>query len=745
MGITKYLILTVAVIGFTMAACSPTLEEEKMMDDGYITVTPTTHIVGLEGGEIEISIKSNAVWEIRKTFYSWIIPSAVSGEGDASVTIKCEASGTGSERTGNLIINAKGVKQSVTVKIVQKKVDKPAEPDKPQEPEQPSEPEGPTIPDSQIPADYSRLTAENHPRLFFKEEDFSAIKSGSAGSPVFKTFHNQLISAADSYIGAEALERTADDQKRILSISRKAMRRLTSCAYAYKTTGDSKYLSQAETDLKAVCNFSDWNHSKHFLDVAEMAAGVGIAYDWLYNELSAENRKLVTDKLTAFAFSPAINGFGGKDFYKAMGNWNQVCNGGLITAALAAYESCPLAGNVISKGIETNKTAMEEIYFPDGTYPEGYGYWGYGTGYEALLLGALETTIGTNTGLSEVTGFDKTGKYMLFMEGCLKMCFNYSDTERGVTPAMAQWYLAYKFRDLSNLYLEKNRLSSYREANESQLLCMVAYYAYKLNLSSLNDIEAPTQKVYYGGGETPVAMVHTEWTMDSSDKYLGIKGGCARTGHGHLDAGSFVYEAYGVRWAEDMRRRSYAVLEGEGIDLWNMNDGSTRWDEARFNNKHHNTLTINGKYHKVDGFAAITEIMDYAAKKGCVVDITEALGGEVASAVRTIYIEGEDLVITDNIQARQDSEADVVWTWSGRPKPSISGNNIILTSRSVNIYMKKTASEGCNPQWWCASDNNTDIDGNYVNIDKHYECGYRMTVTKGKTVTVTVRVSKNPA
>ena len=81
--------------------------------------------------------------------------------------------------------------------------------------------------------------------------------------------------------------------------------------------------------------------------------------------------------------------------------------------------------------------------------------------------------------------------------------------------------------------------------------------------------------------ETPVVMVHTDWTYTDTDKYLGIKGGKAGSSHGHMDAGSFVYDAYGVRWSMDFGLQSYTTLEsvlaGLGGNLWDMGQNSMRW------------------------------------------------------------------------------------------------------------------------------------------------------------------------
>ncbi len=599
------------------------------------------------------------------------------------------------------------------------------------------EPSNPVIPPPVVTPDpdWSRLTSSAHPRIIYTDADFEAIRKGISGNPVLAEIHNGIIAIATSSLTAADLERKLSG-KRLLDVSRNAEERILSCAYAYKTTSDRRFLEKAEHDIVTVCNFSDWNARKHFLDVGEMAAGVALGYDWLYNELSDETKSLVCRKLNEFAFSPALGKVWNLDFYSAVNNWNQVCNGGLVCAALAVYEKDQqVAREIVDKAMQSNVAAMETMYSPDGNYPEGYSYWNYGTLYEALMLTAMETATGSDTGLSNIGGFSHTGKYMLYMESPLGQCFNYSDCAPSAVACLAQWYFAHKFNDLSLLYLEKDKICSYRSSSESRLLPLVAYYAYKMNIESLDDITAPEESFFVGEGLTPVVLVHDSWTMDTSDKFLGIKGGKGNTSHAHLDAGSFVYDAFGVRWSADLGLQSYGTLEPY-INLWNMNDGSERWTAFRYNNYNHSTLTVNNTYHRVAGEAKIEGIINDNGKKGAIVDMTGPLSNEAAKVRRTVWMEGDNLYVTDEITARQDKDADVRWTMVTRARPVIEYGAITLSSANRTLYLKTSSSTRHRPvlkTWSTVSSNSWD----QANTG-YYECGYELTVSKGMEASVTV-------
>lgn len=591
--------------------------------------------------------------------------------------------------------------------------------------------------------DWSLLTGDNHPRIIFTQADFDAIKVNAESNPLLKKIHEVIITTANGKLNKADLVKELDG-KRMLNVSREASLRILSCAYAYKTTGDSRYLEKAEKDIATVCgggNFDNWNAANHFLDVGEMAAAVAMGYDWLYNDLKTETKDAVKKSLNDFAFAPAINQEWNLNFYDATNNWNQVCNGGLVCAALAIYEdNQDVAKGIIEKAIESNVPAMEVMYSPDGNYPEGYSYWNYGTVYEALMLTALETAAGNDANLSKTEGFSKTGKYMLHMEGPTKACYNYSDCAPSTVVCLAQWYFAWKFNDTSVLYHEKDRLNSYSSASEARLMPLVAYYAYKMNLASLDAIQAPDEYIFKGAGSTPVVLIHDNWAMDNTDKLLAIKGGKANTSHGHMDAGSFVYDAFGVRWSADLGLQSYGTLEPY-IDLWNMNDGSERWTAFRYNNFNHSTITVNDKYHKVAGAAEIKGLINVDGKKGAVVDMTAPVKDEAASVVRTIYMQGDDLVVTDDIAARTDKAAKIRWTMVTKavPNPDFMGMIELKSASGKYLYMKKSSSTGHNPTWktWSTQSENFWDASN----SGYYECGYELTVAAGTTASVTITLT----
>ncbi|MBQ9653755.1 MAG: glycoside hydrolase family 88 protein [Bacteroidales bacterium] len=579
---------------------------------------------------------------------------------------------------------------------------------------------------------YDNLTSGNHPRLFMDDETFDGIKSQVAAGTnrYLKLVHDGVMPLADWAVatGEELSYKLDPSGRRILQVSQDALARIFSCAYAWRFTGEDRYLERAVKDLDAVCSFPDWNARRHFLDTGEMCAAVGIGYDWLYNDLSDTLRTAALSAIEHYAFDAALGGVWNLNFYKSRGNWNQVCNGGLAIGALAAYESMPdKAKVIIEKAVEANPLAMT-LYAPDGNYPEGVNYWSYGTRYEMFMLCALESCLGTDFGLSEAPGFDKTGEYCLFTYGSSGMAYNYSDNRPGEYPLQALWYLAYKQGRPDLLWRELRFVEDGiygTQGSEDRFLPLLPLFASKL---SINRTTVPDRKLFIGCGPVPVMMVHSDMGNPNDDHYIGFKGGCPRESHSHMDNGSFVYDSQGIRWAIDIPRPEYSDLEvpirKAGGSLWDMRQNSLRWKQRAYDNFHHNTITINGHQHRADGRAFFTEKFETEDKLGATLDMSGSFAGDAAFVLRTVTLEdGKTMRVADEISALDTLDAYVRWVMVTDAFPEITGDGFILEKEGKRVSLKFSSAGMLKPF--------KEIDGNVWII------GFETVVPKGSASLIT--------
>lgn len=519
--------------------------------------------------------------------------------------------------------------------------------------------------------DYSKI--EDHPRLLLKKGDEIKVRKLIGNDFIMKKVHDGILLECNKYINKPLLERVKIG-RRLLSTSREALKRIFYLSYIYRITNNEKYAERAKTELLNVCTFSDWNPS-HFLDVGEMTMAVAIGYDWLFYYLSANDRKIIEDAIFNKGIVPSYNKKY-NSFYQKANNWNQVCNSGLVYGALAIFENkSKEAKHIINKAIETNSVSLK-CYAPDGGYPEGYGYWGYGTSFQVMMIAALKTSLNDECGLSESPGLLDSARFMQFMIAPSWKSFNFSDNNAGVSTNPVLFWFADKLNDSSILWLEMKMLKdkTFKELDSRFLPCALIFRA----KSGDKSVIEPYCNYWSNRGITPIFVYRSGWNTPQ-DTYLGVKGGSANASHAHMDAGSFIYEKNGVRWSMDLGMQNYNSLESKGIDLWNRKQDSQRWEVFRIGNSGHTTITMNNEKHVVNGYAEIVEEYRLPYKKGTKLDMTSIFGNLTYNTTRTIFLDGNDnLNIIDEISNAENNN-EIQWTMITSAKAKIvKGKYIVL-------------------------------------------------------------------
>ncbi len=509
-----------------------------------------------------------------------------------------------------------------------------------------------------------------HPRILMLKGEEEAIKKNIARDKTWNKLHQAILQESDQLISAEPVKRIQIG-RRLLDKSREALRRIFYLSYAYRMTRQQKYFLRAEKELLAISAFSDWNPT-HFLDVGEMTMAASIGYDWLYGNLSLNSRSAIKDAILKKGIEPSLDSKY-NSWLRAEHNWNQVCNAGMVYGALAIYEDQPeLAKQVINRGIETIVLAMKD-YAPDGAYPEGYSYWGYGTSFNVMFVSALEKALGNDFGLSAQPGFLNTARYLENMTGPSGDAFNYSDARSAGELQPAMFWFASKLKDPSVLWVERNRLKSgdSKKHVTDRLLPAIMLWGGDM---SIDKIPAPKADMWVGKGKNPVALMRTSWT-DPDAIYLAMKGGSVSVNHAHMDIGSFIMEANGVRWAMDFGMQEYESLESKGIQLFGRTQDAQRWSVFRLTNLVHNTITVNNQHQRVTGHAPITTSSNKPSFMNAVTDMTEVYKGSVAKAVRGAgIVDRKYVVIRDEIETLPE-ETTIRWTMLTPAAVKITGGN----------------------------------------------------------------------
>jgi hypothetical protein len=505
--------------------------------------------------------------------------------------------------------------------------------------------------------------ASDHPYLLFDQAAIDRIRQIAGADPRLQArFARSLI------------ETSRSDPTDIRTLVKQRARRLITTAFVALTADDSRRLPALRASrgmLSAVCSAASWRERqviRSFLDCAETAVAVACAYDWLYNELSPDEREAIERALLCQVLEPALAAFEDKSslWTRRRDNCCLVSNGGIMVTALAMLRCHRrLASIVVRHSLRSAWNAFT-AFGPDGAWPEGLSYWSLAVRHAGLMVAALESTLNDSFGLADRPGFAATGDFALHAKGPFGAAFDFGDSVRQFDVGALAW-LAHRFRRPVDGWL----LGDYDGWHLPFAMMWPAAAR-----SGPAELDLPTGKVFHSAD---LACFRNTWQSDAAARpvYLAIKGGNAqrdspsssqpenRLLHAQADAGSFIVDGARHRWVVD--------LGGDDYDLPGYfdhgADGRTgpRWQYYRVRTAGHNTLVIDGLNQDPSARATILGSSVEGGCKWVVYDLSAVYGRPPGSIRRGAALIGRQVVITDEIDP--GLSGDIVWTMHTSAEP----------------------------------------------------------------------------
>ncbi len=576
----------------------------------------------------------------------------------------------------------------------------------------------------------------DHPRLLLHAGEEEEIRLAIETQPVMAEADSAILAYCDETLYQPPHPRRMAGFR--IERMQVPLQRIFYLSYAYRVHGDRRYADRAIEEMLNTAEYEDWNPG-HFLDVAEITMGMAIGYDWLYDEMTAEQRRKVASAISRHGLDASKID---KDawFYTAFQNWNQVCNAGLVFGAIAVWDEYrDDAVMILDKCFDSNYLTLTEGYSKEGAYAEGYGYWGYGSAFQILLIAALESAFGSDMGLMDGHDrFFRSGTFMQMMNRPTGLCFDYADSGREAAAEHMLAWLAVKTGDESLLYpeVQKLRKDHFSRMDMQRLLPFFLISARKIDFAKL---QVPDGRFFTTGGLTPLYIYRSGWESED-DTYLGIKAGLISSNHSHCDVGSFVFDADGVTWADDLGLQPYLSLESKGVDLWNRWQNSSRYDVFRIGPFSHNIITVNGHRPDVYQYIDFTRTWCEDAQKGAEMNLKMLYWEDLKDYRRTVILLGEDdaeLLVKDELRAG-DHPAIVRWNLCTTAQAEIMDDTCIRLFADGHERLLRL--EGCNGKAaiWSAQPG-TDID--YPNPD-NVLVGFTVNLEAGESAVMNVSLIK---
>jgi len=532
---------------------------------------------------------------------------------------------------------------------------------------------------------FSRLS-RNHPRLFLTAKRMRMLQGDSADNAL-ALWKTTVLLEADALLQTEPAEFRIVGP-RMLETCQQVFWRVATLALAFRVTGLRKYLDRAIGELFAAANFPHWNPD-HFLDTAELCSAFAIGYDWLHDSVPDSDRCWMRDALINKGLRPGLELQQKPAWWASVRhNWNTVCNGGLAIGAMALAEDEPqLANEIISTSVAKMRIAQDS-FAPDGAWEAGPHYWEYTVWYSALTIDALKTALGTDMGLCARTGLNRAGLFALHCSGPSGKYFNFADSEESPAARPALLWLGKQFK-LPNCVAENHR--RLQLGGQMHPFDLIWYQGFPKLVPDL-----PTW-AYFRRSE--VVFMRTGWS-DSDALFVGIKGGSGQSDHAHLDLGSFVFDAAGVRWASDLGPDDYD-LPG----YWDSSKDGQRWKYYRLNNLSHNTLALNGHSQDPMTTTRILRVESQGSFRYVIVDLGAAYALDTESLLRGVAIvEGCGVLLQDEIVWRRDSEDRLFrWQMMTDAKVVVNGSAATLEKEGRFLYARILSPEGATFSIACPS------------------------------------------
>jgi Heparinase II/III-like protein len=497
----------------------------------------------------------------------------------------------------------------------------------------------------------------NHPYLLLRRPAITLIQKYIRNSRKLRRRLEVLRAANNSDQGGTDA-RTA--------LKRQARRLINTSFMALISEGDAaeEALRASRALLLEFASAPSWRRRpviKSFLDCAEIAVAVSLAYDWLFAKLSDEERRAVEEAIFRHVLEPALAAYQDQSLLwpRRRDNCALVSNSGILIASLAVLDRYRDSSTKLLEQSLTSSRNSFKAFAPDGAWPEGLSYWSLAMRYAALMVAALESAFSTSFGLADQPGFAETGDFVLHAVGPFGAAFNFGDSDRNFDAAPLAWF-AHRFRRPIDAWL----IRDYDGAH----FALTAIWTSSCRATRLRP-NVPSGKVFRGNG---LACFRNTWSSaaDARPVYLAIKGGNNAAAedpsntrpenvmlHMQADAGSFIVDGARRRWVIDLGPDDYDLpgYFDHGADA----RSGARWHYYRTQATGHNTLVVNGSNQVPNAATPILGSRIEAERKWVVFDLSAAYGLPAGAIRRGAALIGRRVIIQDEIDP--DISEDIMW------------------------------------------------------------------------------------
>ena len=554
--------------------------------------------------------------------------------------------------------------------------------------------------DRMLSAFYDNVSTGEHPRLLFKQSDIDFINKEAKSDFKWATVKNNAIRQGDSFL-TKSLDITSNcpDGQKIDQVGY-FLPAIEALSLAYLLTGEETYAVKGIDYMRRLCAWESLAYRTHNLTTGYWALGMAIGYDSFYNFLqkSQEGKEIeeeIKDAAARLAFADTLSAYEGREnaphWIKSVNNFSGFVSGGVIALCLSMadeYENEDDMAYLLENLINTLEISAS-LYGFDGGYYEGVSYAQYT--FSNLLKGlcALQNCMGTDFDIGKAKGFADAGEFLLYMQ-TVKHRFNFSDATKDADRALHTPFFGYYYGKTDAMHMEM-RENDVRGGTPSVLEYLLFSKA-KEKYGKANEL---SRDAYFDGAGSGTFRSSFN---SKNPTFVGFHGGKCGIAHDMLDAGSFIFEADDVLWAEDLGKDNYNLSGYFETIGYNYYRKSTQGENCLVINPD-NLYDENGNRYYGQAIGESAKLEKFVSNPNgafAVLNLSNVYKRDASLYKRGYYFgDGRStLLIQDEITLKNDN-SKLYWFMNTSAEISISddGKSAILTkddkSLKAEVYCNK--------------------------------------------------------
>lgn len=529
----------------------------------------------------------------------------------------------------------------------------------------------------------------SHPFLIVNESSFQKVKYyGFGRDNVITTQYSLIKDEATSLLDKPLI--VVNVNNIYITEAVQLWKNIMNLAFVYRVEGIEAYAMRAYEQALVFCNMPSWG-TEQLIDNVQVAFGVALCYDWLYDWLNNEQKQILINALKEKHLNMMSDLYNNPNkpeykwsFYQHVfgGHNHAVMDNSLtfLSSMAIAEENMDFHTDIMAHSLKNMEKPFSSLY-PDASTKEGVGYWTFIGPYIARLLITMENSFGHCFGYDNIPWIVNLSDFPIYAQST-EGAFIWDEIYNFVHVVDPTIYTFGILKE--DISLQKYAIDNLNIDNTPDpVFCLMYNPLTEYNVN----YEPSTDKLF-----SNIGMVTMRNTWDAEQQvWCGFSAMKKDGTNSHMmDCGTIGFDALGERWIMNHGRENYYDDYRE----------SGRWNYYRTRTESQSCIVINPSTSGGQNLVSNVGIDDFVSGQSmsyAISDLTDAYSTQVNSYKRGVMLcnNKESLVVQDELTMPDESE---VYSFFNIYKPSdiifgSDGKSAIIEKCNKKLYVSVDCDE----------------------------------------------------